>query len=258
MLTRIQSALRDAIRADAERVGPFLVRFDAHSDHLLMNYAVPDEGAAPTRAEVDELVAAFRVRSRTPRLEYLRPSPAVDAVLDAAGFTVDQLLPMMVVDRLTTPPRPAGLTVAAVTSDEDLLAVSVVQNTAFGVGDTAGEEDVARQRSLLRDDGVIVLARLDGEPAGAGAYTAPRYGMSQVAGIAVLPALRRRGVASTVCADLTARVFDAGCTPFLETEPDEKVNRLYGPLGYRTIGESASITLKEQLRAGPRQGEPLQ
>ncbi|MFD0204280.1 MULTISPECIES: GNAT family N-acetyltransferase [Saccharothrix] len=263
MLTRIQAALRDAISADADRVGPFLIRFDAHSDNLFMNYAVPDEGAAPTRAEVDALVAAFRARSRTPRLEYLRPSPVVDAALEAAGFTVDQLLPMMAIDSLVAPPVPAGLTVEAVTSDDDLLAVSVVQNTAFGMGEAAGAEDVARQRSLLRDGGVVVLARLDGEPAGAGAYTAPRYRLSQVAGIAVPPSFRGRGIASAVCADLTARVFDSGCTPFLETEPDAKVDRLYGPLGYRTIGHSASITLKEpitskdELRPGPRQGEPL-
>jgi GNAT superfamily N-acetyltransferase len=243
VLTRIQAALRDAIGADADRVGPFLIRFDAHSDNLFMNYAVPDEGAAPTRAEVDALVAAFRVRARTPRLEYLRPSPVVDAALEAAGFTVDQLLPMMAVDELTVPPTPAGLTVSAVTSDADLLAVSVVQNTAFGVGGAVGAEDVARQRSLLRDDGVIVLARLDGVPAGAGAFTGPRHGLSQVAGIAVLPSFRGRGIASAVCADLTARVFDSGCTPFLETEPDGKVDRLYGPLGYRTIGHSASVTL---------------
>lgn len=72
VLTRIQAALRGVIRADAERVGPFPVRFDAHSEHLVMNCAVPDEDAAPTRGDVDALVAAFR--SRTPRLEYLRPS----------------------------------------------------------------------------------------------------------------------------------------------------------------------------------------
>ncbi|WP_367131252.1 GNAT family N-acetyltransferase [Saccharothrix sp. HUAS TT1] len=244
MLTRIQSALRDAISADAERVGPFLVRFDAHSDNPFMNYAVPDEGAAPTAAEVDALVALFRARARTPRLEYLRPSPVVDAALAAAGFTVDQLLPVMAIDELTAPPTPAGLVVRVATSDADLLAASVVQNTAFGVGATAGDEDVARQRSLLRDGGLVVLARLDGEPAGAGACTAPRYNLSQVAGIAVLPEFRGRGIASAVCADLTAWVFDSGCTPFLETEPDGKVDRLYGRLGYRQVGESASTTVK--------------
>ncbi|MEU4768241.1 GNAT family N-acetyltransferase [Actinosynnema sp. NPDC023794] len=257
MLTRIQAALRDVIRADAERVGPFLVRFDEHSDHLVVNYAVPDEGAAPTRGEVDALVAAFRSRSRTPRLEYLRPSPVVDAALEAAGFTVDQLLPVMAIDELVVPPRPAGLTVEAVTSDDDLHAVSVVQHGAFLVDGVVGAEDVARQRSLLRDDGVIVLARLGGEPVGAGACTAPRHGLSQVAGIAVPVAFRGRGIASAVCADLTALVFGSGCTPFLETEPDGKVDRLYGPLGYRTIGHSTSIVLDERLRAGPRQGEPL-
>jgi predicted GNAT family acetyltransferase len=181
----------------------------------------------------------------------------VDAALEEAGFTVDHLLPMMAIDELVTPPSPAGLTVEAVTSDDDLFAVSVVQNTAFGVGGVVGADDVARQRSLLRDDGVVVLARLDGVAAGAGAHTAPRHGLSQVAGIAVLPSFRGRGIASVVCADLTARVFDSGCTPFLETEPDGKVTRLYGPLGYRTIGESVSITLEERLRPGPRHGEPL-
>lgn len=243
MLHRIQANLRESIRADAVRVGPFLARFDDHSDNPFMNYAVPDEGAEPTPAEMNALVEAFRERSRTPRLEYLRPAPAIDAALAAAGFAVDQLLPMMSVDELRVPEPPPGLVVEAVTSDEDLLAVSVVQNTAFGVGAEAGEADVARQRSLLRDGGVVVLARLDGVPAGAGAHTAPRGGLAQVAGVAVLPAFERRGIGSAVCADLTARVFGEGLTPFLETEPDGKADRLYGPLGYRTIGESVSASL---------------
>ncbi|MDU0293593.1 hypothetical protein, partial [Saccharothrix longispora] len=53
-------------------------------------------------------------------------------------------------------------------------------------------EAVARQRSLLDDGGGVVPARLDGEPVGAGAFTAPRGGLSQVAGTAVPPACRRR------------------------------------------------------------------
>lgn len=85
-----------------------------------------------------------------------------------------------------------------------------------------------------------------------------RRGLSQVAGIAVPVAFRGRGIASAVCADLTALVFESGRMPFLETEPVGKVTRLYGPLGYRTIGHSTSITLEQRLRAGPRQGEPLQ
>ncbi|MFT7837442.1 GNAT family N-acetyltransferase [Saccharothrix sp. BKS2] len=244
MLPRIQDNLRESIRAGAVRVGPFLAHFDAHSDNPFMNYAVPDDGAEPTAAEVEALVTAFRKRSRTPRLEYLRPAPPVDAALAAAGFEVDQLLPMMALDELRVPEAPTGLVLGPATSDEDLLAACVVQNTAFGVEGTAGEPDVARQRELLREGGVVVLARLGGEPVGAGSHTAPRDGLAQVAGIAVLPAFRGRGIASVVCAELTARVLAAGLRPFLETEPDGKVTRLYGPLGYRTIGESASISLR--------------
>lgn len=244
VLLRIQDNLRESIRAGAVRVGPFLAHFDAHSDNPFMNYAVPDDGAEPTAAEVEALVAAFRERSRMPRLEYLRPAPAVDAALAAAGFEVDQLLPMMSIDELRPPAPPTGLVLVEATSDEDLLAASAVQNAAFGVEGAPGEPDVARQRELLREGGVVVLARLGGEPVGAGAHTAPRGGLAQVAGIAVLPGFRGRGIASAVCADLTARVFAAGLRPFLETEPDGKVTRLYGPLGYRTIGESASVSLK--------------
>ncbi|QFZ17287.1 GNAT family N-acetyltransferase [Saccharothrix syringae] len=243
VLTLIRRNLRESIRADAVRVGPFLVRFDAHSDNPYLNYAVPEEGAEPTAAEVAALVTAFHDRSRTPRLEYLRPAPGVDAALDAAGFEVDRLLPLMVAEEPRAPAPPAGLVVGAVTSDEDLLAASVVQNTAFGLGPTAGEADLERQQALLDQGGVVVLARLGGVPAGAGAHTAPHGGLAQVAGIAVLPAHERRGIASAVCADLTARVFAAGATPFLETEPDGKVDRLYGPLGYRLVGESVSATL---------------
>ncbi|WP_433269810.1 GNAT family N-acetyltransferase [Actinosynnema sp. CS-041913] len=246
MLADIQASLRDSIRAHSERVGPFLVRFDAHSDNVFMNYAVPDAAAAPTAAQVAELVEAFRARSRTPRLEYLRPFPAVDAALAEAGFTVDQLLPMMSVDPddLRVPDVPDGVTVVEATSDDELVAVSEVQNTAFGVGSLTREAAIERQRALLDHGGLLLLASVDGEPVGGGVSTGPQGGWSQVAGIAVVPGFRNRGIASAVCGALTARVFAAGHRPFLETEPDGKAGRLYGPIGYRTIGESAAISLK--------------
>ncbi len=246
MLTLIQDSLRDSIRADAERVGPFLVRFDAHSDNVFMNYAVPDADAAPTAAEVAALVEAFRSRERTPRLEYLRPSPAVDTALAEAGFTVDQLLPMMGVERadLVVPDPPEGVELVEALSDDQLVALSQVQHSAFGVEQLPREAAVERQRATATGGGFLLLALADGVPVGGGAYTAPQGGLAQVAGIAVLREFRNRGIASAVCGELTRRVFAAGCTPFLETEPDGKAGRLYGPIGYRTIGESAAISLK--------------
>ncbi|MEV0681125.1 GNAT family N-acetyltransferase [Actinosynnema sp. NPDC050436] len=246
MLTEIQASLRASLRPDAERIGPFLVRFDAHSDNPFMNYAVPEEGAAPTPADVEALVAAFRARGRTPRLEYLRPFPAVDAALEEAGFTVDQLLPMMAVERadLVVPDVPEGVRLVDATSDDELARLTEAQHRAFGVDPIPRDAAVRRQRSLLDDGGSLLLAVVDGTAVGGGAITGPANGLAQVAGIAVVPEHRGRGIASAVCGELTRRVFAAGWTPFLETEADGKAGRLYGPIGYRTIGQSAAISLK--------------
>ncbi|RKT53158.1 GNAT family N-acetyltransferase [Saccharothrix australiensis] len=246
MLAVIQDSLRDSIRGEAERVGPFLVRFDAHTDNVFFNYAVPDADATPTADDVARLVAAFRARSRTPRLEYLRPFPAVDAALAEAGFAVDQLLPMMAVERaaLRVPDVPEGVALVDAASDDELADLTDVQHRAFGVESVTREVAIERQRALLDQGGLLVLAVADGIAVGAGAHTAPQRGLAQVAGIGVLPEYRNRGIAGAICGELTARVFAAGLTPFLETEPDGKAGRLYGPIGYRTIGESAAISLR--------------
>ncbi|MEU5690519.1 GNAT family N-acetyltransferase [Actinosynnema sp. NPDC020468] len=244
MLPRIQSALRRSIEPDAVRVGPFLARFDPDHDSVFLNYAMPDAGASPTPEEVAALVAAFRERSRVPRLEYLRPLPAVDAALAAAGFEVEQLLPMLALEELRTPAAPDGVEFFDPVSDAELRELSTVQHGAFGSAEVATDGDVARQHELLAAGGGLFAARVDGVVVGGGAFTPPAEGLSQVAGIAVRAAFRGRGIASTLCAELTARVLALGHTPFLETEPDAKVTRLYEPLGYRVIGESAAISLR--------------
>ncbi|MDQ2585919.1 hypothetical protein [Saccharothrix yanglingensis] len=47
LLDALQAAPRESVRSGALRVGPFLARFDAHSDNPHVNYAVPDGGAVP-------------------------------------------------------------------------------------------------------------------------------------------------------------------------------------------------------------------
>ncbi|MGI5284990.1 hypothetical protein ACQEVF_16845 [Nonomuraea polychroma] len=67
----VHAYLRSMAGPTASRVGSFTVRFDEHDDALPFNYAIPDDDSAPTADEVAELVAAFRERDRTPRLEYV-------------------------------------------------------------------------------------------------------------------------------------------------------------------------------------------
>jgi hypothetical protein len=89
MHTMLQASLRTALRSrdDIESVGPFLAAFDPDSDSPFRNYAVPEEGARPTREEVEDLRRAFVRRGRQPRLEFLpAAAPAVEAALTQAGF----------------------------------------------------------------------------------------------------------------------------------------------------------------------------
>ncbi|MEG3975323.1 hypothetical protein QT970_11950 [Microcoleus sp. herbarium8] len=58
MESRIQSYLRFAAsqQRDTERIGPFLATFSRHSANPYLNYAIPDDGAAPSLADVNALL----------------------------------------------------------------------------------------------------------------------------------------------------------------------------------------------------------
>lgn len=241
MLHNIQSSLRENVRAGARQVGPFLVTFDADTDSPFRNYAVPDDGAAPTAAEVAELIAVFERAQRKPRLEYVAPAPAVDAALDAAGFTVDIRLPLLVLEELRVPAISSDVRFAAVTSDEDLRATALVQNIAYGAPAEVSDADVARLRQNNERGGRVVLGWHGETPAGAGLYTGPQFGLVQLAAVGVLPEFRRRRIASGVTAELTRLALADGHAPYLEAE-SENEKHVYEPLGYHAIGEMITIS----------------
>ena len=136
---------------------------------------------------------------------------------------------------------PAVVEVAMVGSGEDLWAVARVQNTAYGERVETGRHDVDRLRRTVDGGGAVALARWDGVPAGTGLFTSPRHGLVEIAAVGVLPAYRRRGIASAVTAALTSAAFAAGATPYLQTETANE-RRLYARLGYHTVGELIAIS----------------
>ena len=75
---------------ESERIGPFLASFSRTSTNPFLNYAIPDDSADPTAAEVQHLIAAYAARGLRPRLEYLPGcAPRVEAALAAAGFVAE-------------------------------------------------------------------------------------------------------------------------------------------------------------------------
>ncbi|WP_433435598.1 GNAT family N-acetyltransferase [Nonomuraea sp. CA-141351] len=240
----VHAYLRSAAGDRVVRSGPFLMRFDEHVDALPFNYAIPDDDAAPTADEVAALIAAFRGRARTPRLEYVpQVAPKVEDALLEAGFTAEGRYPLLVCRPDEVVDAPVDVRVALVTDDASLWHVARVMNEAFEAPE-ATEHDVARLRRVL-DGGGLVAAAVDGdEVVGAGQLGRPHQGVAEVAGIAVQASHRRRGIAGAVTALLTHEGAAAGImTPFL-TPADDGAARVYARVGYRKVGEALHISLR--------------
>ena len=112
VLSDVPSLIAAHMRAAAARnpggkAGPFTIGLDEHSGHPMRNFAVLDDGAAPSAADISALVAFFRGHDRIPRLEFIEASaPAVTPALLAAGFTAEARTPVMAcVPGMTLTPR---------------------------------------------------------------------------------------------------------------------------------------------------------
>ncbi|MFD4694707.1 GNAT family N-acetyltransferase [Streptomyces sp. NPDC058463] len=236
---------------DHYRVGPFTVRHNPGWELKYANYAIPDQGAEPTAGDIDDLVAAFRERDRLPRLEYL-PSwaPAVEPALLAAGFTVENHAPVLACTPAgLLPPKPVdGLRMAEPVTDAEFTAAAAVQHTGFGGEGGPDEGEIAWLRAAVAGNGVAALALLGDEPAGAGGCSVPVDGISELAGLAVADAFRRRGIGAALSAWLTTTAFERGCSTVWLEPGSPEVERIYAGIGYRRIGEKTNISLAAEAR----------
>jgi ribosomal protein S18 acetylase RimI-like enzyme len=78
------------------------------------------------------------------------------------------------------------------------------------------------------------LAYLDSIPAGVG-VTMPMSGICELVGVATLPALRRRGVAATLCSFLLKEHFQRGGDLVWLSAGDEIAQATYERIGFRNV-----------------------
>lgn len=249
MDSSIQAYLRVAAsRARVtEKIGPFLATFSRASQNPFLNYAIPDDGAAPSPGDVAALIEAYRRRGLAPRLEYLPGlAPLVEAALLAGGFSVEGRLPLMVCPpgQLRDLSIPAGIELIAPRSDAELLALLTAQNEAYGEGlpDPAQLEE---QRASLAAGGLAALARdaATGEPAGGGVCTVPANQTTELAGVGVREKFRRRGIAGALTSRLARDAFAAGVTTVFLMAAHEAEARLYARVGFSRTSEVLHISL---------------
>jgi ribosomal protein S18 acetylase RimI-like enzyme len=193
------------------------------------------------------------------------PAPGLRAATAEAGLHVHEH-PLMALDtlaraRAVRAEAPAGMRVRLVDadeSDEALARMDAVAHVGFGSAGTAVGEDgleavaarapeakpeaLAFRRERLRSgrtvSAVVELSdtahQHHGWPVSVGSHQ-PVGDVSEVVGVATLPAFRRRGIGAAVVNLLVEDALRRGVRTVFLSAGDEDVARMYGRLGFRRL-----------------------
>ena len=242
LIDRIQDYLRHAaaISYEAVDVAPFKAFFHRTNDLVFFNYAIPDQDVTDDISEpLAELRAAFREYGRRPRWEFLEEyAPNLGPALRAAGFVEDARLQLMTcgVETLVAVAFPPGMEIVEVTPHsprEDVFDFQMTQQRGFNPFASTVPTDAEIAEFIdTRSGNRSFLARIDGEPASAGSYSAPFDGVCEIAGIATLSPFRRQGIASALTAHVTRSAFAHGVEIACLTAGDASAGRVYERIGF--------------------------
>ncbi len=252
------------LRADTEEIGPFTL-FVARSGWPYYARPARRQTTPVTVADVELVLARQRELAVPQSIEWVgEAAPDLAATVEAAGVRVEQC-PLLVLDGA---PRGNAAHARILSSDErDVLVASrAAVSAAFSAGGTAvGDEGTeSRDASLDSPFAAItesVVARIDaGElttaaafapdagPVGGGSYS-PVAGVAEIAGVGVLPAYRRRGLAAQVTYLLAADALARGATTVFCSAQSDDVARVYEGVGFVRVG-TACIASADGDHAG--------
>jgi ribosomal protein S18 acetylase RimI-like enzyme len=249
--------------SDVIAVGPFQAQIDPLCDMSWLNYAVP-VAELGTKAEVAELLVelreVFTQRDRTLRLEFTESLwPTLPEILAEAGFRLEVRHPMMLCTPASFQPYQGKAVQVELLTDADepktLATYLSVRNQGFDQDlgtEPPTEREIAELGEQIQSGKVrCALAGLDGMPAGVGVMM-PMSGISELVGVATLPALRRRGVAATLCSFLVKDHFTGGGELVWLSAGDALAQATYERIGFYLVDSrlnyiDASIT--ENLEA---------
>lgn len=244
MLERIELRTTQAIAAgrDVTHVGAFLAAIHPTSELVWLNFAVPrSTSGQPVRAQdIASLRALFRARGRRLRFEFYETLWAdLGRLLERCGLVLEGRMPLMLCSpgsfRDSSAPQVRVDDLTAEAGDPEIAEFLATGKRGFGLEAAQVEpHEIAEQRRHLRD-GVYRCAygRVEGRMVGVGTLAA---GNDELAGIATLPAARRRGVAATISCHLVRRHFQAGNAYVWLSAGDDAARAVYEKIGFRAAG----------------------
>jgi GNAT superfamily N-acetyltransferase len=215
-------------------------------DGLLLAFAnVPDPpvNSVHVLAEPADPVAAFTAVEQVFRERGLPIGvdiavgrhPSVDRAIREIGLTLLFAWPGMAVDVADLPAAvlPDGIRVEPVTDERSAAAISHVEQVGFGSEREIAERFYAAASYEVEDRGRAFVAWEGDEPVGmVAAYL--HEGAIGIFGVAVVPAARRRGIASALSV-IAARAFPADLA-WLHTD-DAQARSVYERLGFREVAQ---------------------
>jgi GNAT superfamily N-acetyltransferase len=160
---------------------------------------------------------------------------SVDAAIRTLGLSLAVGWPAMAarVADVAPPERPRGVELRRARAPDDLAAMAAIETAAFGT-----DPEVARRLfgpgALDRPGTTMVLATVDGEPAGM-AYATAFGGTVGVFGVATLPGHRRRGIGTAITAFAIHEGAEGADLAWLQ--PNEEGRPVYERMGFETVAD---------------------
>lgn len=235
-----------ALGRDVIAVGSFQALIDRSCDMTWLNYAVPVAGLG-TNAEVAQVIVelreVFQESDRTLRFEFTESLwSTLPAALEEAGLQLEVRHPMMLCTPNDFQPDQASAVQVRLLHPEDdtniLFTYLSVRNQGFEqefASEPPTEKEIAELREQIQTGSLrCALANLDGIPAGVG-VTMPMSGICELVGVATLPALRRRGVAATLCSFLIKDHFQGDGDLVWLSAGDAIAQATYERIGFRIV-----------------------
>ena len=259
-LLRIE-AYYDAVPRSAARVEEWPpLRLFAQRGAGWPYYARPALGADARTVFLPEHVTRVRQRQRELGLpesfEWTHEIvPGLRAAVEAAGLSV-HTYPLMVLDSTARvrPAPPAGVSVSLVSPDlpdDELRRIGAVAPVGFAApgtsagpaglealatesASTSAEQLADRRDRLRRGVTVMAVAHTAEGPVATGSHQ-PVAEVSEIVGVATLPAYRRRGIGAAVVDLLIEDALRRGAQTIFLTAGDDAIARVYHRLGFRQI-----------------------
>jgi predicted GNAT family acetyltransferase len=242
-VTQLQEYLHHSAQQQYETVKiPCFKLYFHPSDRLPhFNYAIPDY---PQRGDIvgalTEMQTEFTNRNRRTRLEFIQEcSSQLETTLGQNKFNEESKQDLMVCTKDTFRPisKAANLQIEEINEKSDTKSMKhflTTQRRGFDEKSTKPATEVEALEFLRRlGKGRAFLGWLGDIPVGAGMFSAPHSGISELMGLATLTVNRRQGIGTAITSRATKSAFEAGAGVVFLSAADEKAGQLYQRVGFR-------------------------